>query len=1017
MNKIKNGSRYLTGGLTLLLVALVAGCGEEGPRHILGFGDSVAVVLPSVTATVPFNNATGIPVNAPVTATFIEPMQPLTAADNFQLSCAAPCTSPTGTVSLDPTSTIATYTPGAALAPATLYTATITAAKSSVSGLAMASPYVWHFTTAARPAVTFTAPATAVPGTTGVAINSAIDASFTVDMDPASITAASFSLNCASPCVAPAGNVSYVAASRTAVFTPLASLASGTVYTATLSTGMTDQTGDALGGNQALLPAASAYVWTFTTGVAPATTRPTVTLTAPATSVPGPTTGVPANTAIAAVFSLDMNPATITPASYTLSCAAPCVAPSGSVAYSVSTKTAVFKPAATLAADTTYTATLTTAATDLAGNALAGNQAPLPAASNYVWSFTTAIVVSTTRPTVTLTAPATTTPGPTTGVADGSAIAATFSEAMAPATITTSSFTLACAAPCVAPVGNVSYVAGTNTAVFTPQTLLTASTTYTATITRAATDVVGNTLSGNQGAAQAASNYVWSFTTLATPPLVRPQITLTAPATTIPGPTTGVSSSIAIAAIFTENMDPATITGSSFTVTCAAPCVSPAGTVSYTASTRTAVFTPAAILPADSTYTATLATTVTDLAGNALAGNQAPLPAASAYVWTFTTALPVSHITVLSTQPANLATEVCPGATVNATFHVPSGLRMDPTSVSSATFTLAGPAPTFTPVTAAGVTLDTATGQIATFTPLANLTSGETYTATITGGSNGVEDLAIPANDMANNYSWTFTAGPATGNCLAPIALGAIAPFGTFGGSAGTTNMGTLTIVNGDIGTTAVSTLVTGFHDSTAGCIYTETPLNVGTVNGSIYTAAPPPTVACPTEGTAVTFAVATQARAAALSAYNALVATPGGPDPGAGNLANLVLAPGAYTAAAGSFMIVGGNLVLDAQGNANAVWVFQMANSLTVGGPGAAFPESVMLVNGAQAKNVYWQVGSAATINAGGGGTMVGTIISQAGVALSTAGNVTLVTLNGRAISLGASVTMVNTVINVPAP
>lgn len=115
--------------------------------------------------------------------------------------------------------------------------------------------------------------------------------------------------------------------------------------------------------------------------------------------------------------------------------------------------------------------------------------------------------------------------------------------------------------------------------------------------------------------------------------------------------------------------------------------------------------------------------------------------------------------------------------------------------------------------------------------------------------------------------------------------------------------------------------------------------------------------------------------------------------------------------------MIVGGDLTLDAQGNANAIWVFQMATTLTVGGPGAAFPQSVLLINGAQAKNVYWQVGSAATVNAGGGGTMVGTIISQSGVAFSTAGASALVTMNGRALSLGASVTLVNTVINVPAP
>jgi hypothetical protein len=89
----------------------------------------------------------------------------------------------------------------------------------------------------------------------------------------------------------------------------------------------------------------------------------------------------------------------------------------------------------------------------------------------------------------------------------------------------------------------------------------------------------------------------------------------------------------------------------------------------------------------------------------------------------------------------------------------------------------------------------------------------------------------------------------------------------------------------------------------------------------------------------------------------------------------------------------------------------------LTVGGPGAAFPQSIVLAGGAQAKNVFWQVGSFATINAAGGGTMVGTIISQSGASFSTVGNTTPVTLQGRVLSLGASVTLVDTVINVPAP
>jgi hypothetical protein len=133
--------------------------------------------------------------------------------------------------------------------------------------------------------------------------------------------------------------------------------------------------------------------------------------------------------------------------------------------------------------------------------------------------------------------------------------------------------------------------------------------------------------------------------------------------------------------------------------------------------------------------------------------------------------------------------------------------------------------------------------------------------------------------------------------------------------------------------------------------------------------------------------------------------------------MAGITLLPGVYSAPGGSFMIQGGDLTLDAQGDASAVWVFQTATTLTVGGPGAAFPQSVILAGGAQAKNVYWQVGSFATINAGGGGTMMGTIISQAGASFSTAGNAAIVTLNGRVLSLGASVTLVNTIINVPLP
>ncbi|CAN5600865.1 hypothetical protein BH11PSE7_BH11PSE7_17350 [soil metagenome] len=381
---------------------------------------------------------------------------------------------------------------------------------------------------------------------------------------------------------------------------------------------------------------------------------------------------------------------------------------------------------------------------------------------------------------------------------------------------------------------------------------------------------------------------------------------------------------------------------------------------------------------------------------------------------------------------------ICPSTAVTASFSGAPGFKLNPATVNTATFTLMGPG--LTPVAASSITVDLATGRVATFKPLVALTPGVTYTATLKGGAAGIKDSATPANAMAADFTFSFTAGANTALCLqqaigsgqavggaggaagpgaGPASiLGSAATFGTIGGSAGMTNMGILTVINGDIGTTAVSTAVTGFHDAGPGCTYTEVlGGNIGLVTGKIYTAAPPPTVACPSEGTATTFNIATLARADALAAYNALVALPAGGVAAPANLAGVTLAPGVYKAAAGTFMIQGGNLTLDAQGDANAVFVFQMATTLTVGGPGAAAPQSVTLINGAQAKNVFWQVGTAATINAGGGGTMVGSILANDGAAFSTAGNVAVVTLNGRVLSLGASVTLVNTVINVPAP
>jgi hypothetical protein len=271
---------------------------------------------------------------------------------------------------------------------------------------------------------------------------------------------------------------------------------------------------------------------------------------------------------------------------------------------------------------------------------------------------------------------------------------------------------------------------------------------------------------------------------------------------------------------------------------------------------------------------------------------------------------------------------------------------------------------------------------------------------------------ATKASLLSMSVLTVFACNMPTAAVADPGTLGSAVSFGVFGGGAGMTNQGLYTVINGDIGTTADTTLVTGFHDLNA--VFTETPMNIGKVNGTIHTAVAP--------AGSVPNAIAAAAALDIQTAFDSLspAALPGGIDVsslggGAGELGNRTLTPGIYKSAPGTYAIQGGDLTLDAQGNINAIWVFQMGTSLLVGGPGAAFPQNVILVNGAQAKNVFWQVGSAATINAAGGGTMVGTIIASSGISTSTAGNVNVVTLDGRALALHASVTLVNTNINVP--
>ena len=550
------------------------------------------------------------------------------------------------------------------------------------------------------------------------------------------------------------------------------------------------------------------------------------------------------------------------------------------------------------------------------------------------------------------------------GVSLNKTIEATFNEAMNPSSINTATFTINQG---TTPIAGVITYTGT-TATFSPTHNFLPNTKYTGMIASGVKDPSGNAM---------INNYVWNFTTGAGPDVTAPTVISTDPANAA----IGVALNQKVSATFSEAMDSLSTTTSFTLVNTTLGGTAINGSVSY--SGTTVVFSPTVNLAANTTYTGTITTGAKDVTGNALAGK---------YVWNFTTTKDNTAPTVTSTDPLNLAINVAADKKITATFSEVMNLS----TINSTTFMLKQGT---TAVSGAVIY----SGTTATFTPSSNLASGTTYTATIT---TGAKDVA--GNAMVNNYVWSFT----TTASIVPLSfLGSASLFGAFGGNAGITNQGLNTIINdGSIGTTAASTLITGFHDGKTNAVYTETPLNVGDVTGGIFTAPPTP-------GNATSFTIATKALADATIAYNSIspASKPGGTDPGAGELGGLTLAPGVYKSASGTFKITNGNLTLDAKGDPNAQWIFQTAGGLTVGVAGPSGARSVIMKNGGLAKNVYWYVGSAATINGAGGGIMTGTIIASAGVTFSTAGNAVQTVLNGRALSLNASVTMVNTTINVP--
>ena len=332
-----------------MLLIVLTGCNKK---------DAITGARPRVISTDPINEAVSTAINSKITATFSAAMDPSTITiANFvieQGSSVVP-----GVVVY--AGTTATFTPTANLAASTLYTVTISTGVKDINGLSLAKNYVSTFTTGGvsdivPPTVTLTDP---LNNATGVTLSHLIVTTFSKPIDQTTITSLTYTLKEGSSSVSGA----VTSSGTTATFTPAANLAPNKIYTGTITTGVKDLTGNTLAVN---------YTFSFTTGNAPDLTLPMVNSTDPLNNA----TGVAANKVVALTFSKAMDPLTITTVTFTLKQGTTAVP--GTVAYSGTTAT--FTPTSLLAASTIYTATITTGAKDLAGNALAAST---------VWSFTT----------------------------------------------------------------------------------------------------------------------------------------------------------------------------------------------------------------------------------------------------------------------------------------------------------------------------------------------------------------------------------------------------------------------------------------------------------------------------------------------------------------------------------------------------------------------------------------------------------------------------------------------------
>jgi hypothetical protein len=259
-------------------------------------------------------------------------------------------------------------------------------------------------------------------------------------------------------------------------------------------------------------------------------------------------------------------------------------------------------------------------------------------------------------------------------------------------------------------------------------------------------------------------------------------------------------------------------------------------------------------------------------------------------------------------------------------------------------------------------------GLTATFTPNSHLALNTTYTARIT---TRARDLA--GNALASDKVWSFTTVTTPALGPQPVDLGKAGNFVILA-KTGVSTTGSTAVV-GNIGVSPVAaSYITGFElILDASNKFSTSSLVTGRIYAADYA---PPTPAMLTTAVSDMETAFTDAAGRKSPDFTELYA---------GNISGRTLVPGLYKWGTGVLITSAG---VTLSGGANDVWIFQIAEDLTVNNSAI-----VHLSGGAQAKNIFWQVSGQATL--GTAAHFKGIILSQTLISLNTGA-----VMNGRALA-----------------